>query len=238
MSLRFDAWFELVFHGNLMSAERRVDPFNVRNTPCDHPFMIPKDFKEPGFSTVDNVDEITTRSWLFYWRKAYSRCSGNSFNSSLGGSTFDGFNRFSGAFHSSGSTGSVLGFMLAPKSARAFLTARGPIRQGKVKLPGSPSLWGRILWIMAEHSSLSLTKDAAFSSFSLCERRSFKTLALFDGKGRLSDLEVSPPVRLSDVDRGGAGKCGSWVLTPNLVVMAKVDASGSAASFFLIGERI
>ncbi|GKF70092.1 hypothetical protein Tco_0203149 [Tanacetum coccineum] len=59
---------------------------------------------------------------------------------------------------------------------------------------------------MAEHSSLSLTKDAAFSSFSLCERRSFKTLALFDGKGRLSDLEVSSSVRLLDVDRGGAGK--------------------------------
>nr|GEX63090.1 hypothetical protein [Tanacetum cinerariifolium] len=59
---------------------------------------------------MDNADEMTTRCWLFSWRKAYSRCSGNSFNSSLGGSTLDGFNRFSGAFYSSSSTGSVLGY--------------------------------------------------------------------------------------------------------------------------------
>ncbi|GKC45641.1 hypothetical protein Tco_1063363 [Tanacetum coccineum] len=225
MSLRFDAWFELVFHGNLMSAERRVDPFNVRNTPCDHPFMIPKDFKEPGFSTVDNVDEITTRSWLFYWRKAYSRCSalavarkgrpkmiGTSSSSSIS-KTMKSTGKMNLLIFTNRFSQAPMGFMLAPKSSRAFLTVRGPIRQGRVKLPGSPSLWGRLLWIMAEHSSL-------------------------NGKGRLDDLEVSPPVRLSDVDRGGAGKCGSWVLTPNLVVMAKVDASGSAASFFLIGERI
>ncbi|GKE83433.1 hypothetical protein Tco_1557175, partial [Tanacetum coccineum] len=34
-------------------------------------------------------------------------------------------------------------------------------------------------------------------------------------------FSVSPSVRSSDVDRGGAGKGGSWVVTPNLVVMAK-----------------
>nr|GEV16582.1 hypothetical protein [Tanacetum cinerariifolium] len=70
-----------------------------------------------AFSTVDNADEMTTGSWLFSWRKAYSRCSGPSFLVSL-------------------SVGS------------------------------------------------------------------------------------------SDVDRGRAGKGGSWVLTPDLVVMAKVGASG------------
>ncbi|GJS09293.1 hypothetical protein Tco_0366089 [Tanacetum coccineum] len=34
-------------------------------------------------------------------------------------------------------------------------------------------------------------------------------------------FSVSPTVRSSDVDRDGAGKGGSWVLTPDLVVMAK-----------------
>ncbi|GJX79083.1 hypothetical protein Tco_0327232 [Tanacetum coccineum] len=63
--------------------------------------------------------------------------------------------------------------MLASKSARAFLTTRGPIRHGSVKLLGSPSFWGRLLWIIAEHSSLSLTEEATFSSFPLCERRYF-----------------------------------------------------------------
>ncbi|GJZ35642.1 hypothetical protein Tco_0581459 [Tanacetum coccineum] len=55
-----------------------------------------------------------------------------------------------------------------------------------------------------------------------------------DGKGRLNDLEVRP----SYVDRGGVGNGGSWVLTPDLVVMAKVGASGSGVSLFSIVERI
>ena len=32
--------------------------------------------------------------------------------------------------------------MLAPKSARAFLTDRDPMEQGKVKLPGSSTFFG------------------------------------------------------------------------------------------------
>nr|GEY74024.1 hypothetical protein [Tanacetum cinerariifolium] len=36
-----------------------------------------------ALSMVDNAEEMTTGSWLFSWRKAYSRCSGISFNSSL-----------------------------------------------------------------------------------------------------------------------------------------------------------
>ncbi|GJR39168.1 hypothetical protein Tco_1214852 [Tanacetum coccineum] len=74
-------------------------------------------------------------------------------------------------------------FMLAPKSAREFSTAKGSIRHGSVKLPGSPSLW--------------------------------------EGKGRLDDLEV----KLSTADHGGARKGGSCVLILDLVVMAKVGAS-------------
>ncbi|GJT95484.1 hypothetical protein Tco_1091002 [Tanacetum coccineum] len=70
-------------------------------------------------------------------------------------------------------------FILAPNSAKAFFTARGPIRQGNMKLPGSLSFWGKLLWIIAEHSSLSLTEEDAFLSLSLYERRSFKTLAPF-----------------------------------------------------------
>ncbi|GKE21758.1 hypothetical protein Tco_1433270, partial [Tanacetum coccineum] len=39
-------------------------------------------------------------------------------------------------------------FILAPKSAKAFLTTRGPIRHGSVKLPGSPSfLVAPLVWL-------------------------------------------------------------------------------------------
>ncbi|GJQ90734.1 hypothetical protein Tco_0001873 [Tanacetum coccineum] len=165
------------------------------------------------FSVADNAKEITTDakeittvSWLFSWRKAYSRCSGISFSSSLYGSIFEGFNQFFGAFNSSGSTGSSLRqketscISFGPSSSSASIpfpswlivstyfsrtsfesifTTKCPMRHGSVKLPGSPSFWGKLLWITVEHSSLSLTEEVAFSSFFLCERRSFKTLAPF-----------------------------------------------------------
>ncbi|GJV89994.1 hypothetical protein Tco_1533932 [Tanacetum coccineum] len=67
--------------------------------------------------------------------------------------------------------------ILAPKSAKASFTVKGPIRYGSVKLHRSPSFWGKLLWMTAEHSSLILIKEAAFSCFSLCKRRSFKTLS-------------------------------------------------------------
>nr|GFD39870.1 hypothetical protein [Tanacetum cinerariifolium] len=51
-------------------------------------------------------------------------------------------------------------------------------------------------------------------------------------------FSFSSSVWSSKVDRGGAGKGGSWVLTPDLVVMAKVGASGSGFLLFLIVKRI
>nr|GEU52097.1 hypothetical protein [Tanacetum cinerariifolium] len=91
--------------------------------------------------------------------------------------------------------------MLAPRSARAFFTDKDPIRHGRVKLPGSPSFWDKFLWMAVDHSSLSFTDEAAFLSFSLCERISFRTFDSFgiriiasktgslEGKGTLNDLE-------------------------------------------------
>ncbi|GJW74474.1 hypothetical protein Tco_0133844 [Tanacetum coccineum] len=50
-------------------------------------------------------------------------------------------------------------------------------------------------------------------------------------------FSVSPLVKLSVAGRGGTGKGGSCVLIPDLVVMAKVGASGSGVSLLLIVER-
>ncbi|GJW76455.1 hypothetical protein Tco_0138137 [Tanacetum coccineum] len=49
-------------------------------------------------------------------------------------------------------------------------------------------------------------------------------------------FSVSPSVKLSVAGRGGAGKGGSCVLIPDLVVMAKVGASGSGVLLLLIVE--
>ncbi|GJS30379.1 hypothetical protein Tco_0490999 [Tanacetum coccineum] len=51
-------------------------------------------------------------------------------------------------------------------------------------------------------------------------------------------FSVSPLVKLSVAGRGGARKGGSCVLIPDLVVMAKVGASGSGVLLLLIAERI
>ncbi|GKD11071.1 hypothetical protein Tco_1190756 [Tanacetum coccineum] len=48
----------------------------------------------------------------------------------------------------------------------------------------------------------------------------------------------SPSVKLSVAGRGGAGKGGSCVLIPDLVVMAKVGASSLGVSLLLIVESI
>ncbi|GKG00676.1 hypothetical protein Tco_0302366, partial [Tanacetum coccineum] len=80
--------------------------------------------------------------------------------------------------------------ILALKSAKAFFTARGLMRHGSVKLPGSPS------------------------------------------------FSVSPSVKFFVAGRGGAGKGGSCMLIPDLVVMEKVDASGFGVLLLLIVESI
>ncbi|GJZ07257.1 hypothetical protein Tco_0541050 [Tanacetum coccineum] len=49
---------------------------------------------------------------------------------------------------------------------------------------------------------------------------------------------VSPLVKLSLAGRGEAGKGGSYVLIPDLVVMAKVGASSLGFLLLLIAERI
>ncbi|GJX31417.1 hypothetical protein Tco_0241272 [Tanacetum coccineum] len=51
-------------------------------------------------------------------------------------------------------------------------------------------------------------------------------------------FSVSPSVKLSVAGRGGAGRGGSCVLIPDLVVMTKVGASGSGVLLLLIAERI
>ncbi|GJU20066.1 hypothetical protein Tco_1153408 [Tanacetum coccineum] len=76
----------------------------------------------------------------------------------------------------------------------AFFTARGPMRHGSVKLPGSPSFWG-------------------------------------------SSFLVSPLVKLSVAGRGEAGKGGSRVLIPDLVVMTKFDASDLRVHCLLTWRR-
>ncbi|GJV78658.1 hypothetical protein Tco_1514528 [Tanacetum coccineum] len=47
-------------------------------------------------------------------------------------------------------------------------------------------------------------------------------------------FSVSPSVKLLVAGRGGAGKGGSCVLIPDLVVMAKVDALGSGVSLLCL----
>ncbi|GKE27402.1 hypothetical protein Tco_1442786 [Tanacetum coccineum] len=49
---------------------------------------------------------------------------------------------------------------------------------------------------------------------------------------------VSPSMKLSVASRGGAGKGGSYVLIPDLVVMAKVGASGFGVLLLLIAESM
>ncbi|GJY89111.1 hypothetical protein Tco_0503739 [Tanacetum coccineum] len=51
-------------------------------------------------------------------------------------------------------------------------------------------------------------------------------------------FSVSPLVKLSVAGRGEAGKGGSYVLIPDLVVMTKVGASGLGVSLLLIVESI
>ncbi|GJR35122.1 hypothetical protein Tco_1210806 [Tanacetum coccineum] len=74
------------------------------------------------FSSVVNADEMTTGSLLSSLRKAYSRCSGLSLE-----------------IPNLRKTECGMRLILALKLAKAFFTARGPMRHSSVKLLGSPS---------------------------------------------------------------------------------------------------
>ncbi|GJY49629.1 hypothetical protein Tco_0439585 [Tanacetum coccineum] len=98
--------------------------------------------------------------------------------------------------------------ILAPKSARVFFTAKGLIRHGSVKLPGSPSFWEGLLepWPLSACGSWPPEME---------------------GKGPSS--LVVPPVWLAVVGCDEVGKGGSRVLVPDMVVIAKVGASSLGA---------
>ncbi|GJX56480.1 hypothetical protein Tco_0286377 [Tanacetum coccineum] len=80
---------------------------------------------------------------------------------------------------------------------QAFFTAKGPIKHDSVKLPGSPSFWGKFLWMIAEHSSLSLTEEADFSSFPYGKKEAiifvhtFLVSWLGEGKAGISSFSVA-----------------------------------------------
>nr|GEU68931.1 reverse transcriptase domain-containing protein [Tanacetum cinerariifolium] len=199
---------------------------------------------------VDNVDEMTTGSLLFSWRKADSRCLaldaarkghpkmiGTNSSSSISKTTkstekinlltfTNRFSQTSMGYLIDRSASWILilvglcleipsrqkrefgmRFILAPKLARAFFTARGPMRLGGVELPGTDGQ-GAGSYVM-------------LGSAPLCP-----------------SFLVSPSVELSVDGCGGTGKGLSLVLILDLVVMAKVGASGSEVLLLLIAERI
>ncbi|GJW54712.1 hypothetical protein Tco_0098797 [Tanacetum coccineum] len=160
-------------------------------------------------------------------------------------------------------------FMLAPKSARAFLTAKGPIRHGSVKLPGSHSFFGQDFLIRAKNTQLTKFDEGGASQVSLYAKvRSFKPWIPFgvvnhklsrNGKNDMNVLKIerkpliprlilflllviwNEKARLDKlgglVKDGRARKGGSCVLNPDLVVMAKVGASGLGVSLLLLFEH-
>ncbi|GKA08395.1 hypothetical protein Tco_0687726, partial [Tanacetum coccineum] len=73
------------------------------------------------FLWADNVEEMTTGSWSSPCRKAYSRCSGSSFSSNFGGLVIEGLNRFSRAFHSSGSLDHAMVKMKLPRFVPGYV---------------------------------------------------------------------------------------------------------------------
>nr|GEV06516.1 hypothetical protein [Tanacetum cinerariifolium] len=118
-----------------------------------------------AFSTVDSAEEMTTGSWLFSWRKAYSRL-------------------------------------------REAAHLRHPFSASSLWMDRADSMSWRVSkkWMVGGSGSL------------LCIMLGF---APSD-----SPFSVAPSAWLAGVGFEGVGKGGSWVLTPNLVVMAKVCASG------------
>nr|GEX55631.1 hypothetical protein [Tanacetum cinerariifolium] len=66
------------------SAERLLERCIIRMTfVCKRRFRTGRTLRSLVFSTMDNVEDMTTGSW-FFWRKAYSRCSARLFFSAKG----------------------------------------------------------------------------------------------------------------------------------------------------------
>ncbi|GJY73042.1 hypothetical protein Tco_0477473 [Tanacetum coccineum] len=126
--------------------------------------MVPKNLEESDFLTKDNADEITTGSWLFSWKKAYSR---------------------------------------SDKTWQCE-ASRIPFFLGQTPLNNSGTLLTKFDRGEAAHPRIPFLASINLD---------------------VKDL-VSPSMKLSVAGRGGAGKGGSCVLIPDLVVMAKVGASG------------
>ncbi|GJY08753.1 hypothetical protein Tco_0375807 [Tanacetum coccineum] len=68
--------------------------------------------------------------------------------------------------------------------------------------------------------------------------RGASSCVMFGSAPSCPSFSVSLLVKLSVAGRGGAGKGGSCVLIPDLVVMAKVGASGFGVSLLLIVQSI
>ncbi|GJS23568.1 hypothetical protein Tco_0452200 [Tanacetum coccineum] len=116
--------------------------------------------------------------------------------------------------------------ILAPKLAKVFFTARVSMTHRSVKLPGlkeaahprhpfSASLFWmeKVDWMFWKASKGWMAEGAG-------------SCVMFGLAPSGLSFSVSFSVKLSVAGRGGAGKGGSCVLIPDLVVMAKVGALG------------
>nr|GEX16633.1 putative reverse transcriptase domain-containing protein [Tanacetum cinerariifolium] len=194
-----------------------------------------KNLEEPVFLSVDNANEMTTGSWLFSWRKAYSSIGNHheiefsmlkamvslstlklNFPSYPDGTVDRPIVQLNA--HLVGLSSEIpnlqrgeygMRFMLATKSAKAFFTARGQMRHGSVKLPG-------------------FVRDGWPRGGFLCNAWFCAPRPFFFG---------FPLVKLSVAGRGRAGKGGSCVLILDLVVMAKVGASDLGFALLLRWKR-
>nr|GEV41550.1 reverse transcriptase domain-containing protein [Tanacetum cinerariifolium] len=220
--------------------------FTRRQDPHNHLRFFNKSL---AFLTVDNADEMTTGSWLFSWRKAYSRFLGNSFNLCFYGSTLDGFNRLSRDFHWSGSTSSVLGLKetasTSSESSSSSSLVYFPswfivsthslavVRKGLLKMirTSSSSSISKTMKSIGKINLLIFTNRFLQTPMGLREAthplHPFSASLIWTKRAYWMTWKIGKrwmAKGLSDVDRGGAGKGGSWVLTPDLVVMVKVGA--------------
>ncbi|GKD16337.1 hypothetical protein Tco_1205495 [Tanacetum coccineum] len=121
--------------------------------------------------------------------------------------------------------------ILAPKLAKAFFTTKGSIKNGSVKLPGSPSFWGKLLWITAEHSSLSFITSEIKEMFMDGDGSSHKSSWYWT----YSSIRFQPSSSVSELKRNGeddrvleSGKVGKRDgLAGQRWIEGKIDLSSS-----------